>query len=84
MTDALAAARDLLTMIPVKVRKTIYGLLGLAVLVDSFTNLLPDDVGNGLVIAFGLASSVLALGNATDPLPPPPPPVPPAFDGEFA
>ena len=79
MTDAIAAARDLLQAVPVKARRAIYGLLGLAVVIDAgvgtvFPDLLPERLGDGLVVAFGLVGSVLALANRSTPLPPPPPP----------
>lgn len=88
MTDALTAARDLLIAVPVKIRRAIYGVLGLAVVIDGsvrtvFPDLIPPRASGALVLAFGLASSLLALANSR-PLPPPPPPVPPAFPDEFA
>lgn len=80
MSDATTAAADLLRLIPLKIRRTIYGVLGLAVVVDAsvrtvFPDLIPARASGALVLAFGLASSVLALANS-QPAPPLPPPGP--------
>jgi hypothetical protein len=78
MSDALQGIRDLLTMIPVTVRRIIYGLLAVVVLLDSVIDVLPDDVSEILLIVFGLFAPVMALANTTSP-PPPPPPEPAEF-----
>lgn len=84
MSDAIAASRDLLTGIPLKVRRTLYGLFGLVILLDGIWNVLPDDIATPLVTTFGVLGSILALANTTPtPLPPPPPPVVEAYPGEF-
>ena len=74
MNDPISATRDLLTLIPLKIRKAIYGVVGLLILIDGIFDVLPDKVDSQIVAVFGVLGSVLALANASKPLPPPPPP----------
>jgi hypothetical protein len=92
MADPVSAARDLLVSVPLKIRRTVYGVLGLAVVIDAgigtvFPDLIPERFGDALLVVFGLASSLLALANSSDPVPLPPPPLPPLvepiYEGEF-
>ena len=87
MSDALTAAGGLFTSIPLKIRQTLYGLFGLAILVEGIFQVLPEDWSLKLIALFGLFNSLMALANSsTTPLPPPPPNggVDPNFPGEFA
>ena len=64
MSDPVSAVRDLLTGIPVKVRRTVYGLVGLVILVDGIWDFLPASIDDKVVTTFGVLGSVLA--RATD------------------
>lgn len=68
--DPIAAVRDLFTMIPVAVRRVVYGLLGLLIVVDGLFALLPDSVGDALTVVFGILASVMALANSGTPADP--------------
>lgn len=89
MDNAISAVADLASSVPVKLRRTLYGLFGLLVLFDSIWNVLPDGIDNQVLATFGVFNSVLALANTSGkPLPPPLPAddgkVTPAFPDEFA
>lgn len=73
MDNAIAAVADLATAVPVKLRRTLYGLFGLLVIFDSIWNVLPDGIDNQVLATFGVFNSVLALANtgSVKPLPPP-------------
>lgn len=82
MTDAITAARDLLTLIPLKIRKILYGVLGLVILIDGVLDVLPAEVDSQIIAVFGVFTSLLAFANASaKPLPPPPPPPQLPFGG---
>jgi len=87
MSDALTAAGGLFVSIPLKVRQTLYGLFGIAILVEGIFDVLPEDWSLKLIALWGVFNSLMALANsATAPLPPPPPNggVDPQFPDEFA
>ena len=87
MPDAISAVRDLLTVIPLKVRRAIYGIFGAVILVDGIWKVLPEDISSQVVATFGVLGLVLALANtAQAPALPPPraPLVEPNFPDEFA
>jgi hypothetical protein len=71
MTDTIGAVRDLFVLIPVTIRRVIYGLLGLTIILDGALHILPDPVEDVLVTVFGLFAAVMALANTTPPTPPP-------------
>lgn len=71
MSDTTLAVVDLFKSIPRRIRQTIYGLLGLLIILDGLLDLLPDRFGDAAVVVFGLFSSAMALANTV--LPPPPP-----------
>ena len=76
MNDPISAVRDLLTLIPLKIRKAIYGVIGLVILIDGIFDVLPDGLDSQIIATFGVLGSVLALANTSQPLPPPPPEFP--------
>ena len=87
MSDALTAAGGLFTSIPLKLRRTLYGLFGLAVVLEGIFDVLPEDWSLKLIALWGVFNSLMALANSsTTPLPPPPPNggVVPNFPDEFA
>ena len=86
MNDALTAVGGLFTSIPLKIRRTLYGLFGLAIVLEGIFDVLPEDWSLKLIALWGVFNSLMALANSsTDPLPPPPPNggVKPAFPDEF-
>jgi hypothetical protein len=78
MPDAIAAARDLLTSIPLAWRKRIYGTFGLIIVLDGLWDVIPESYDSQVVATFATLGLVLARVNASDkPLPPPVPVVDP-------
>ena len=67
MSDAIAASRDLLVSIPIRVRRTLYGIFGLVILLDGIWNVLPDDIATPLTTTFGVTGAILALANTGSP-----------------
>lgn len=88
MSDALNAAGGLFVSIPLKVRRTLYGLFGLAILLEGILDVLPEDWSLKLIALWGVFNSLMALANsASTPLPPLPNGdggVDPQFPDEFA
>lgn len=87
MSDALTAAGGLFVSIPLKFRRTLYGLFGLIVLVEPIIDVMPEEVDLKVIAGFGLFNSLMALANSATPPPSPPPAnggVDPAFPDEFA
>lgn len=87
MSDALTAAAGLFTWIPTKARQALYGLFGLAILLEAILDVLDESVDLKVMALWGLFNSLMALANSsTTPLPPPPPNggVEPRFPDEFA
>lgn len=87
MSDALTAAGGLFTSIPLSVRRTLYGVFGLVVVLEGVFDALPEDWSLKLIALWGVFNSLMALANSsTTPLPPPPPNggVDPQFPDEFA
>jgi hypothetical protein len=86
MSEALTAAGGLFTSIPAGVRRTLYGLFGLVIVLEGIFDVLPEDWSLKLIALWGVFNSLMALANSTvAPLPPPPPNggVEPAFPDEF-
>jgi hypothetical protein len=87
MTDAVHAVAELFRAIPVRVRQSLYGVVGLVVLIDAWFDLFSDDISGKLTSSFAGLTLIMALANATK-APLPPPPLPPLVDerypGEFA
>lgn len=86
MSDALTAAGGLFTSIPLSVRRTLYGVFGLVVVLEGVFDALPEDWSLKLIALWGVFNSLMALANSsTTPLPPPPPNggVPENFPNEF-
>ena len=87
MSDALTAAGGLFTSIPLSVRRSLYGVFGLVIVLEGIFDVLPEDWSLKLIALWGVFNSLMALANsATPPLPPPPPNggVEPQFPDEFA
>ena len=72
MSDAITAAGGLFASIPTKVRRTLYGLFGLVIVLEGIFEVLPDDWSLKLVAVWGVFNSLMALANSGE-LPPPPP-----------
>jgi hypothetical protein len=64
--NPIAAVRDLLILIPVRVRQVIYGVLGLVILLDASLHVMPDRVEDALTTVFGVFAAVMALANSTN------------------
>lgn len=88
MNDAVTAVADLFRAVPTRVRQTLYGVLGLLILIDGWWDVFPDDIGGKVSATFAGLTLIMALANATaKPLPPPVPlegGVDAAFPDEFA
>lgn len=85
MSDALSAAGGLFVSIPIKVRRTLYGLFGLAILLEGIFNVLSEDWGLKLIAVWGLFNSLMALANSGQPPTPTHLPlVEPNYPDEFA
>ena len=86
MSDALNAAGGLFASIPLKIRRTLYGLFGLVIVLEGIFDVLPEDWSLKLIALWGVFNSLMALANSTTPPPPPPANggVDPAFPDEFA
>jgi len=73
MSDALNAAGGLFVSIPLQVRRTLYGLFGLVIVLEGIFDVLPEDWSLKLIALWGVFNSLMALANsASTPLPPPP------------
>jgi len=72
MNDALSAAAGLFTAIPVAVRRALYGLFGLVVILESVLEVLPEDWSLKLIALWGIFNSLMALANSATPPPAPP------------
>lgn len=83
MADALTAVADLFRSIPLKIRRAVYGLLGVFVVFEPILDVFPTSVDEKVYAVFGVFTAVMALANSK-PAPLPPPPVPPDFPDEFA
>jgi hypothetical protein len=82
MSDALTAAGGLFTSIPLSLRRTLYGVFGLVVVLEGIFDVLPEDWSLKLIALWGVFNSLMALANSsTTPLPPPT--VEPNFPDEF-
>ena len=80
MSDALTAAGGLFVSIPLRIRRTLYGLFGLAIVLEGIFDVLPEDWSLKLIALWGVFNSLMALANSTAP----PPTVRPEFPDEFA
>jgi hypothetical protein len=67
MSDALTAAGGLFTSIPASVRRTLYGLFGLVVVLEGIFEVLPEDWNLKLIATWGVFNSLMALANSTVP-----------------
>jgi hypothetical protein len=81
MSDAITAAGGLFVSIPAKVRRTLYGLFGLVVVLEGIFEVLPDDWSLKLVAVWGVFNSLMALANSGEQ---PGGGVEPQFPDEFA
>ena len=72
MSDALTAAGGLFVSIPLQVRRSLYGLFGLVIVLEGIFDVLPEDWSLKLIALWGVFNSLMALANsATVPTPPP-------------
>lgn len=84
MSDALTAVGDLFRSIPLKVRRALYGLLGVFVVFEPIMDVFPTSVDEKVYAVFGVFTALTAFANSK-PLPPPTLPlVEPGFPDEFA
>ena len=81
MSDALTAAGGLFVSIPLQVRRTLYGLFGLAIVLEGIFDVLPEDWSLKLIALWGVFNSLMALANSATLAPPQ---VEPQFPDEFA
>jgi hypothetical protein len=87
MPDALTAVGDLFRSIPLKIRRTVYGVFGVYVVFEPIVDVLPTSVDEKVYAVFGVFTALMALTNSKPALPPPAPPsggVDPQFSDEFA
>lgn len=80
MADALNAVGDLFRSIPLKIRRTLYGLLGVFVVFEPIVDMFPTNVDEKVYAVFGVFAALTALANSK----PEPPTVAPNFPDEFA
>lgn len=85
MSDALNAAGGLFVSIPLQVRRTLYGLFGLVIVLEGIFDVMPEDWSLKLIALWGVFNSLMALANSATPTPLPPPNggIPEQFPGEF-
>jgi hypothetical protein len=67
MNDAIAAVGGLFTSIPAKVRRTLYGLFGLVIVLESILEVLPEDWNLKMIALWGVFNSLMALANSAAP-----------------
>jgi hypothetical protein len=86
MSDALTAAGGLFVSIPANIRRTLYGLFGIVIVLEGIFDVLPEDWSLKLIALWGVFNSLMALANSAAPSPPAPVNggVAPAFPDEFA
>ena len=65
MSDAITAAGGLFVSIPANVRRTLYGLFGLAILLEGIFEVLPEDWSLKFIAVWGVFNSLMALANST-------------------
>ena len=65
MSDALTAAGGLFVSIPLQVRRTLYGLFGLVIVLEGIFDVLPEDWSLKLIALWGVFNSLMALANST-------------------
>ena len=86
MSDALNAAGGLFASIPLKIRRTLYGLFGLVIVLEGIFDVLPEDWSLKLIALWGVFNSLMALANSNGFAPPSSPQnggVDQAFPDEF-
>lgn len=84
MQDALNAVGEIFRSVPVRVRRWIYGLVGLVIVVDGIFDFLGDDWGPKVLATFGVLTALMALANTSKPVDPVEPGVDEHYPGEFA
>jgi len=84
MSDALTAAGGLFVAIPLQIRRTLYGLFGLVIVLEGIFDVLPEDWSLKLIALWGVFNSLMALANSATPPPPTLPLVEPNYPDEFA
>ena len=67
MSDALTAAGGLFTSIPLSVRRSLYGVFGLVIVLEGIFDVLPEDWSLKLIALWGVFNSLMALANSTVP-----------------
>lgn len=74
MTDAITAVGDLFRSIPLKVRRTLYGLLGVFVVFEPIVDVFPTSVDEKVFAVFGVFTAAMALANSATTATPAAPP----------
>lgn len=64
MSDALNAAGDLFRSIPLKVRRTVYGALGVFVVFEPILDVFSASVDEKVYAVFGVFTALMALANS--------------------
>lgn len=64
MSDALSAVGDLFRSIPLPIRRTVYGLLGIFVVFEPIVDVFSADVDEKVFAVFGVFTALMALANS--------------------
>lgn len=87
MNDAIAAVGGVFAGIPIKIRRTLYAVFGLIVIIESIWDIIPEPADSKVLATWGVFNSIMALGNTVAKPAEPPAPnggVEPQFPDEFA